>query len=132
MAQVVYDLENRLIEFAAAVVETSEVLPISKAGVYVAGQMLRSGIAPAMLYGEAQGAESRSDFIHKMKLVLKELKETRVSLKLVIRLKMRNLDDALMAVCSENEALIAIVAKSIDTAKSNLANEQRTARNSSA
>jgi four helix bundle protein len=107
-------------------------LPNSKAGVYVAGQMLRSGIAPAMLYGEAQGAESRSDFIHKMKLVLKELKETRVSLKLVIRLKMRNLDDALMAVCSENEALIAIVAKNIDTAKSNLANEQRTARNSSA
>jgi four helix bundle protein len=131
MAQVVYDLENRLIEFAAAVVETSEVLPNSKAGVYVAGQMLRSGIAPAMLYGEAQGAESRSDFIHKMKLVLKELKETRVSLKLVIRLKMRNLDDTLMAVCSENEGLIAIVAKSIDTAKSNLANEQRTARSSS-
>ncbi|TAD86728.1 MAG: four helix bundle protein [Bacteroidetes bacterium] len=131
MAQVVYDLENRLIEFAAAVVETSEALPMSKAGVYVAGQMLRSGMAPAMLYGEAQGAESRSDFIHKMKLVLKELKETRVSMKLVIRLKMRNLDDALAALCSENEALIAIVAKSIDTAKSNLAKEQRAARNSS-
>ena len=78
MASRVYDLEDRLIEFAARVIDVVEALPNTRAGNYIAGQLIRCGLAPALLYGEAQSAESRDDFVHKMKIILKELKETRV------------------------------------------------------
>ena len=73
-----YDLEDRLIEFAVRIIALIESLPKTKVGKHVGGQLLRSGTSPAPNYGEAQGAESRSDFIHKMKICLKELRETRV------------------------------------------------------
>ncbi len=75
-----YDLEERLIDFAVRIMVLVESPPNTKSCNYIAGQMLRCGVAPALLYGEAQSAESRDDFIHKMKIVLKELKETRVLL----------------------------------------------------
>lgn len=84
----VYDLEERLIEFASKIVDTVESLLNSKAGNYIAGQLIRCGLAPALLYGEVQSAESRNDFIHKMKIAIKELKETRVCLKLIARKEM--------------------------------------------
>ncbi len=93
-------------------------MPHSRAGNYIAGQMIRCGVAPALLYGEAQSAESRDDFIHKMKVVLKELKETRVCLKLVKRkemIKPRRLEN----ISKENEELVAIIGKSVETAKAN-------------
>ena len=71
-----YDLAERLINFAASIIELAEMLPGSFAGRHIAGQMIRSGTAPALHYGEAQGGESRKDFIHKMKVALKELRET--------------------------------------------------------
>jgi len=80
-----YDLENRLIEFSSRIVDVVEALPGSRAGSYIAGQLIRCGLAGSLLYGEAQGAESRDDFIHKMKIIVKELKETRVCLKLIKR-----------------------------------------------
>lgn len=67
----VYDLEERLIEFASKIVDTVESLPNSKAGSYIAGQLIRCGLAPALLYGEVQNAESRNDFIHKMKIAIR-------------------------------------------------------------
>ncbi|NOT51724.1 MAG: four helix bundle protein [Chitinophagaceae bacterium] len=88
MATRVYDLEERLIEFGTRIVDVVESLPNKRAGNYIAGHLIRCGLAPPLLYGEAQASESSDDFIHKMKVVLKELKEARVCLKLIIRKEM--------------------------------------------
>jgi four helix bundle protein len=79
------DLEDRLIDFAVRVVNVVEALPDSKAGNHIARQLVRSGTSPAPNYGEAQSAESRRDFIHKMKIALKELRETLIWLKIIER-----------------------------------------------
>ena len=111
-----YDLEDRLVDFSSKVIQLVELLPPTKSAVYIGNQMIRCGVAPSLLYGEAQGAESRDDFVHKMKVALKELKETRISLKLVVKNGMaKNID----SLCRENEELIAVFAKSIETAKNN-------------
>jgi len=73
-----FDLEDRLIDFAVRVIRTAESLPKTKVGRHIAGQLVRCGTSPAANYGEAQSAESRSDFIHKIKICLKELREARV------------------------------------------------------
>ncbi len=73
-----FDLEERLIDFAVRIIRTTESLPKTKVGNHIAGQLIRCGTSPAPNYGEVQSAESRSDFIHKMKVCLKELCETRV------------------------------------------------------
>lgn len=119
MAQRVYDLEDRLVEFASRIIDVVENLPNNRAGNYIAGQMIRCGLAPALLYGEAQGSESSEDFIHKIKIVLKELKETRVCLKLIIRKEMIKPVSRLNGVINECEELIKIIARSIETAKNN-------------
>ena len=80
-----YDLEGRLIDFAVRIIRTAESLPKTKVGKHVAGQLIRCGTSAAPNYGEAQSAESRSDFIHKMKISLKELRETRVWLLMIVR-----------------------------------------------
>lgn len=120
MPEKVFDLEDRLVEFSCRIIELVDALPSTRAGNYVAGQLIRCGLAPALLYGEAQSAESRPDFIHKMKIVLKELKETRVCLKMIVRSKMITPIERISDIKSENEQLISILAKSIDTAKKNL------------
>ena len=73
-----YDLEDRLIDYAVRIINVSEQLPESKAGKHIAGQLLRSGTVPALNYGEAQSAESSKDFIHKIKISLKELRESKI------------------------------------------------------
>ncbi len=73
-----YDLENRLLDFSVRMINIVEVLPNTRAGNHIAGQLIRCGTSPAPNYGEAQSAESRNDFIHKIKIVLKELRETNV------------------------------------------------------
>jgi four helix bundle protein len=78
-------LEERLIDFAVAIVDVVESLPNSKAGNHIANQLIRSGTSPAPNYGEARSAESRKDFIHKMKISLKELRETMIWLKIIAR-----------------------------------------------
>ena len=120
MAEKVFDLEDRLVEFSCRIIELVEALPTTRAGNYIAAQLIRCGLAPALLYGEAQGAESRMDFIHKMKIVLKELKETRVCLKIITKSLMIKPVERLKDIKSEVEQLISIIAKSIDTAKKNL------------
>ncbi len=80
-----YDLEERLISFAVNVLNLAEQLPNTRSGNYIGGQIIRSGSAPALIYGEAQSAESRKDFIHKMKIALKELRETFIALKIIKR-----------------------------------------------
>lgn len=115
----VFDLEDRLIDFASNVIDVVDALPSKKAANYIAGQLIRCGLAPALLYGEVQAAESRDDFIHKMKVALKELKETRVCLKLIDKKKMIQSEALMKMMRKENEELIAIMAKSIETAKKN-------------
>jgi four helix bundle protein len=115
-----YDLEDRLIAFTLLIIQIVELLPSDKIGNHLGGQLLRSGTSPALNYGEAQSAESKSDFIHKMKICLKELKETRVALKIIIRKPLLKEKKILDEVYKENEELIAIFAKSIETAKKNL------------
>src|SRR5713101_1837256 len=72
-----YDLEDRLLEFASVVIDVTEKLPNTRAGNHIAGQLLRAGTSPFGNHGEAQAPESADDFIHKMKVCLKELRETR-------------------------------------------------------
>lgn len=69
------ELEERLIDFAVRIIKLSARLPGTPAGKHIAGQILRSGTSPAPNYGEARGAESHNDFVHKLRIVLKELNE---------------------------------------------------------
>ena len=114
-----YDLEDRLLEFASCVIDLCEKLPASRAGNHVAGQMLRSGTSPYPNHGEAESAESREDFIHKLKVGLKELRETRRWARLIERKRWANGDPTLFAVLSESEQLIRIFMASIRTARHN-------------
>ena len=109
-------LSNRLLDFAVEVIKITDTLPNTVAGRHVGGQLIRAGTSSGSNYEEACGAESRSDFAHKMSIVLKELKETRFWLRLIRRTKMLDLKytDLLMDEC---EQLCAIIAKSIITAK---------------
>jgi len=113
-----YDLEKRLIDFAVAMIDIVEALPSTRAGNHIAGQLVRSGTSPAPNYGEAQSAESRKDFIHKMKIALKELRETRVWLCIILRKSFVKAASQLESGLSECQELIRIFAKSIMTAES--------------
>ena len=114
-----FDLEDRLIDFVLQIDDIVEELPNTKLGNYIAGQIIRSGTSPALNYGEAMGAESSKDFIHKMKVVLKELRETFVCLKIIKRKPLIEPNDELESVYNENNELISIFVKSIQTAKNN-------------
>lgn len=78
-----YDLEDRLVKFAILGLEVCDLLPGTKAGQNLEHQLSKSGTAPALMYGEVQGAESRADFIHKMKILLKELRESKINLRII-------------------------------------------------
>jgi four helix bundle protein len=114
-----YDLEERLIEFSLLILDIVEKLPDTKSGNHFAGQLLRSGTSPALNYGEAQVAESRNDFIHKMKICLKELKELYIALQIIKRKPLITEYPNLDLCISECKELIAIFLKSIETANLN-------------
>ena len=113
----IFDLEERLIDFAVRVIRLAESLPKTKVGNHIAGQLIRCGTSPAPNYGEAQSAESRSDFIHKMKVSLKELRETRVWLLIIVRADLIRPTSKLEPLINENNELISIFVTSITTAK---------------
>jgi four helix bundle protein len=113
-----YDLQNRLIAFAGRIVRLAKKLHKYYGGHHIAGQLTRSGTSPAMHYGEAQAAESRKDFIHKMKVCLKELNETLNSLLLIDNLEWLDKVESASAI-QETKELISIFVKSIDTATKN-------------
>jgi four helix bundle protein len=81
------EIEERLINFAVSIIELTTVLPKTPAGRHVAGKILRSGTSPAPNYGEARGAESNADFVHKLGIVLKELNETSIWLRIIKKVK---------------------------------------------
>lgn len=112
-----FNLEDRLVDYAVVVIETAEALPNTRAGNHIAGQLIRCGTSPALNYGEAQGAESRKDFIHKMKIVLKELRETGVCLKIIKRKPLINPPERIDSVLDECNELISIFVSSVSTAQ---------------
>jgi len=115
-----FDLEEWFIDFTLRVSNVADEIDNSKLGIHIAGQLIRSSSSPALNYGEAQGAESRKDFVHKLKIILKELKESRVCLKIIERKPLIPNKIKLAPVIKETEELIAIIYKSIETAKSNM------------
>ena len=114
-----YDLEERLLEFAVAVIDVSERLPKTRAGNHIAGQLLRSGTSPYGNHGEAQAPESMDDFIHKLKVCLKELRETRRWARLIDRKGWLPGDPRLAFVLTEAEELVRIFKASIQTTERN-------------
>jgi four helix bundle protein len=117
-----FNLEERLINFAVLVLEITEKLPETKGSSHLSGQLVRCGTAPALYYGEAQSAESRKDFIHKMKIALKEMRESMICLKIIER-KRYLADQSIVNSLTEVNELISIFVKSIETAKINLKNK---------
>ncbi len=114
-----YDLEARLIEFASSIIAFTDSMVNSKAANHMSNQLLRSGTSPALNYGEAQSGESRRDFIHKIKIVLKELRESSVAIKIIEKAQLHldaNATNSLLKECNE---LISIFVKSVETAERN-------------
>ena len=89
----------------------------TRAGNHLSGQLIRSGTSPALNYGEAQSGESRKDFIHKIKVVLKELRESFACLKIIYQAKLYKIEKDLLTALKENNELISIFVKSVETAQ---------------
>ncbi|MBE9509974.1 MAG: four helix bundle protein [Bacteroidetes bacterium] len=114
-----YDLEELLIDFSVLIIEIVNEIPNSKAGNHLSGQLVCSGTSVSLNYGEAQSAESKKDFIHKMKVILKELRETFICLKIIHKSKLYKTEDKIIKAKKENNELISIFVKSIETAQKN-------------
>ena len=115
-----FDLEDRLVRFACKCLEICDILPNTRTGQNLEYQLSKSSTASALVYGEAQAAESKADFIHKVKVVLKELRESRINLRIIIE-KPVLIHDELQPLLKETNELIAIFIKSVETARQNLA-----------
>jgi len=113
-----YDLEERLLDYAAQIIRLVEQMPATRAGNHIAGQLLRSGTSSLPNHGEAQAAESRRDFIHKMKICHKELKESARWLRLIQRVPLLEEGEA-GSLLAETDELMRIFASSIRTAERN-------------
>jgi four helix bundle protein len=111
-----YDLEDRLLAYAAGIIRLTDALPQSTAGRHVAHQLLRSGTSPLSNHGEAQGAESRDDFIHKMSVCLKELRESSRWLRLALRVPLADEPAEAERLLAETEELVRIFKASLRTA----------------
>ena len=117
------DISERLLDFAARIGQVVDALPDTRLGRHIAGQLVRSGTSPAPNYEEARAAESRKDFVHKLSIGLKELRESRCWLQLILRSKLLS-ERQLATLIDESTQLCkilakSILAKSIVTAKSN-------------
>jgi four helix bundle protein len=110
------DIQERLIDLAVSIVKFTTKLPKSSIGRHVSGQLLRSGTSPAPDYAEARSAESSKDFIHKLKISLKELNETAVWLQIIIRSEMIPGEEC-MDLQKECDELCKIISASVRTSK---------------
>ena len=113
-----YDLEERLLDYAARIIRLVETLPKTRAGNHIAGQLLRSGTSPLPNHGEAQAAESPDDFVHKLKVCLKELRESYRWLLLIQRAALIRPESRVIPLVEETEELIRIFVASIRTSES--------------
>lgn len=114
-----YDLEDRLLDFAVRIIRVTESMKRTRAAVHVADQLLRSGTSPSGHHGEAESAESRADFLHKLRICAKELREARRWLRLVERAQLVAKPQLLAGIMAEAEELIRIFSASIRTAENN-------------
>jgi four helix bundle protein len=114
-----YDLEDRLLEFAAKIVELTESLPNTRSGNHIAGQLLRCGTSSLSNHGEVEAAESRKDFLHKLRICLKELRETKRWLRLLGRVNRVGTPANFNSCLNEVEELIRIFVASVRTAERN-------------
>jgi len=112
------DIAERLLDFAVRVIKLVNALPKTIVGRHIAGQLVRSGTSCGSNYEESRGAESRADFIHKLGIALKEIKESRFWLKVIYHAKIMK-PEQIESLIEECEELAAIIAKSIITAKAN-------------
>src|SRR5213080_997849 len=110
------ELEERLIDFAVRIVKLSARLPKTAAGRHIAGQILRSGTSPAPNYGEARGGESSADFVHKLRIVLKELNETSIWLRIIERSEILK-SELLVDIIQESGTLCRIFRASLKTTR---------------
>ena len=113
------DLEVRLIDYTVRVIQIAENLKKSYTGVHLSGQLIRSSTSAAPNYGDAQSAESRKDFLHKLKIILKELRETNVTLKIIDKTKIYKDPLEVIWALKETDELISIFVKSVETATKN-------------
>ncbi|MDO9340996.1 MAG: four helix bundle protein [Bacteroidales bacterium] len=111
-----FDLEDRLIDFAVSIIKFVENLPVSKSAIHLGGQLLRSGTSPSLNYGEAKSGESKNDFVHKMKVCLKELRESYNCLKIMHKAMIYKTEQEVLYLIQECNELISIFVKSIVTA----------------
>ncbi len=109
-------LEERLVDFAVRIIKLSAALPKTSAGNHIANQILRSGTSPAPNYGEARGAESHADFVHKLRIVLKELNETSIWLRIIQRSQLLS-SESLALLIAENTSLCKIFTASLKTCR---------------
>lgn len=116
------DLEERLIKFSELIIKILEDIPSNKAGNHFSGQLVRSGTSPALNYGEARSAESLKDFIHKLQVILKELRESYVCLKIIQYSNLYTSEKHLLNGLSESNELISIFVKSVQTSRKKLQN----------
>lgn len=114
-----FDLEERLMDFASSIIELSAQIDKSYSGNHLSNQLVRSGTSPALQFGESQAAESRNDFIHKIIILLKELRETKVNLRIILKTKLISKASSAENILMECDQLIAIFIKSVETAKRN-------------
>ena len=114
-----YELEDRLLDFAVRIIRVTESMKRTRAAVHVADQLLRSGTSPYGHHGEAESAESRADFLHKLRICAKELREARRWLRLVERAQLVAKPQLLAGIMAEAEELIRIFSASIRTAENN-------------
>jgi four helix bundle protein len=110
------ELEERLIDFAVRIIKLSANLPRTSAGRHIAGQIMRSGTSPAPNYGEARGAESHADFVHKLRIVLKELNETSIWLRIIERSELLR-RELIRDIIIEKIALCRIFAATLKTTR---------------
>ncbi len=112
-----YDLEERVIDFAVMIIKIADKIHNSFRGNNLSNQLVRSGSSPAIHYGEVQSSESLKDFIHKMSVCLKELRETYISLRIIKKLDFNGLNEEIDIAIKENLELISIFSKAIKTSK---------------
>ena len=120
-----YDLEERLLAYSLRIIRVVEEMPSTLAGRHIGRQLLRSGTSPYPNHGEAQSAESAKDFIHKLKISLKELRESQRWLKLIQRAPLIKRSELLDDIIQETEELIRIFTTSIRTAQENATKNSR-------
>lgn len=118
-----YDLDDRLLEYAAGIVRLVEEMDNTRAGNHVGRQLLRSGTSPLFNHGEAEAAESPRDFVHKMGVCLKELRESKRALRLAQKVPLIRPPSKMAPLLDETEELIKIFFASIRTAQKNVVRE---------